>query len=311
MIHQRNIGIGIAAIVLCLALTTTMMAQCSCRDCSSGAGADVYDADVSSFLQNVGTGQPNLDPGCSDNCCERPSCPAVCCGPYVSVFGGWSSVSEFFRSQDLGTISRPSSTQAVDGMGNPLFDGMGNPIFVLEEVQQTEERQYNFQDGFVGGISIGRQVHQRARAELEFSYRSPDFDSYQVQTFTDNFLETDAISPATGSLEAYAIVTNFLVDFNQRAYQRFNFYGGAGMGIIDFNGTATTATNVYEIDDTGFVFQIIGGLNRAVTSRVDLFGEYRYVVAGNVNVFDVTAGESLGDFQYKANEVFVGIRIRK
>jgi opacity protein-like surface antigen len=296
---------------MCIAVETAVVAQCDCGSCGSSTGGEVYDAGVSSFLHNLGTAPLNTEPGCVDNCCERPSCPAVCCGPYVSAFGGWSNVSEFFRTQDLGTISRPSTTQATDNMGNPLFDMMGNPIFVSESVQQTQERQFNFQDGFAGGIAIGRQVHQRARAELEFSYRSPDFDSYQVQTFTDNFLETDSISAATGSLEVYSLMANFLFDISPRTYQRFNFYGGAGVGIVSFSGQATTATNTYDIDDTGFEFQLIGGVNRTITSRVDIFGEYRYVVADNVNVFDVTAGQSLGDFDYKANEVFFGIRIRK
>lgn len=310
MIHQRTIGIGIAAFVMCFALTATVMAQCECSSCATNAGSEVYDSGVASFLQNVGTGPLDTQPGCVDNCCEPVTCPVVCCGPYVSAFGGWSNVSEFFRFQDLGTVSRPSTTQAVDDMGNPLFDSGGNPIFVFESVAETQDRQFNFQDGFAGGIAIGRQIHQRARGELEFSYRSPDFDSYQVQTFTNDFLETDSISAATGSLEIYSLVANFLFDISPRTYQRFNLYGGAGMGIVNFSGQATTATNTYNIDDTGFEFQIIGGVNRTLTSRMDLFGEYRYVVADNVNVFDVT-GQSLGDFRYKANEVFVGIRIRK
>ena len=315
MIHQRTIGIGIAAFVVCFALATTTMAQCDCGSCGSdsGVGGEIYDSSVSSFLQNVGTGQGEAVTGCVNNCCERPRCPAVRCGPYVSVFGGWSCVSEFFRLEDLGTITTTTRTQVLDQNGNPALDSNGNQIFDTETTTtvNVEERQFNFDDAFTGGIAIGRQVHQRGRFELELTYRNPDVNSFQVQVIADDFLDSDTISAATGSLESYSLMGNFLFDFSYRAFKRYNFYGGAGLGVMNFSGDATTATNVYEIDDTTFVFQAIGGLNRTITSRVDIFGEYRYVVADDVSVFDVTAGSALGDFSYKSNDVFVGLRLRR
>jgi len=304
VLNKLLLTIGISlAISFCGGFSPmAVWAQCDCGQCADETVGYADDAGAI-FLQNVGNGQSTTYPGCAGNLCERPSCPVVCCGPYVSAFGGWSNISDFFRLQDQGTQDSMVVIGTDPDTGEPIFET------VTEEFE--EGRYFNFDDNFAGGFAIGRQVHQRARMEVEAGARQYDFQSYQVQTFTDNQLTSDAISSAVGTLRGYTIMGNVLFDFAPRAFQRSYFYGGAGIGVLISDATATTATNIYTIDETSFAFQVIGGINRTITQRLDLFVEYRYVAADNINVFDQTAGASLGDFDYRTNDIFLGFRLRK
>lgn len=298
-IRKNGIGkpwIALGVIVSCFFHVPALFAQCDCGACGGDVG--VYDSIGTSFGSDCGVdsfGQNFGQSPCVDNCCERERVPQTRCGIYGSAFGGWSNISQLFRTQDFGDVTIP-----VPGPDPDITQTL------------SEDRSFNLDADFVYGVAVGRQFHPRGRMELEGAFREHDFESFQVQSFVDGVEDgAPAIADAAGSIRTISGMGNILFDVNPRSKNRFNLYAGGGVGMMDFSGMATTATNVYQFDDTNFAFQVIVGLNRAVSRRIDAFAEYRYVVAENVNIFDQTAGVSLGDFDYRANEVFVGVRLRR
>ncbi len=302
------------SLVLCCffaVIPVVSFAQCDSGDCGDVFGQSPefdysYDYDVESE-QTTGSS------GCADGRCPQSCCPAVKCGPYISVFGGWSTVDNF---SGLGSINQ--STQALPNPNPPPAS-----IFVATATQL--EQSFQTGDGPAWGFAIGRQVHAQARMELEGAYREYDFDSLRIQEFSDTFTTLDpnedpvfnliptnfVTDAAVGNLQSYSIMGNFLYDFSPRCLRKYNLYGGGGIGAITVSGTATTATNVYDFNDSTFAYQIILGVNRSVTRRLDVFMDYQYLSAASITVDDVTAGNSLGAFDFDSNNLFFGMRLRK
>jgi opacity protein-like surface antigen len=201
---------------------------------------------------------------------------------------------------------------------------MDNPAqFQIDATQQ--ERSFQTDDGAAGGFALGRQVHPQARLELEFGYRQNDFDSFRIEEYTDSLISTDpnadpsgiqaltniTTEAAVGELQSYTIMGNFLYDFSPRFLHRYNLYGGGGIGAINVSGTATTATDVFDVNDSTFAYQIIFGCNRSITQRIDLFLDYRFMSASSISVTNASNGASLGSFELNTNSVFLGMRVRK
>jgi hypothetical protein len=54
------------------------------------------------------------------------------------------------------------------------------------------------------------------------------------------------------------------------------------------------------------------GANMRITQMVDIFGEYRYFAADEINLQTQTGVYSTlaGEFKYETDNVFVGVRLR-
>lgn len=298
--------------------TSTVVAQCQSGGCDGGYAGSSSDGGV--FESNVESGQPYDFPSCADGSCQRPpTCPSSYCGPYISVFGGWTTIDRF---RTLGIVTEQVTTTIVPPV-NP-----GDDATRIYEYDGTQlERSFQTDDGGAGGFALGRQVHPQARMELEFGYRQNDFDSFRVEEYTDSFITTDIAEndpvfdnlaltdvntvAAVGEMRSYSIMGNFLYDFSPRFVRRYNLYGGGGIGILNVSGTPTTATDVYDVNDTTFAYQIIFGVNRSVTQRIDMFLDYRFLSASSISVTDASNGASLGSFELNSNNLFFGMRFRK
>ena len=268
------------------AFPTPVIAQCGCQNSSCDGGCSGSHLDGSNFMANVGTGASQVFPTCDDGSCPVPACcPSRPCGPYVSFFGGLTTIDSF----------------GVDG------------ITLLPPPNLVENRGFNGDDGFGTGFAIGRQVHPQMRFEVEGTYRENDIEAYQVFQYDipSGILTNQTEDTVFGDVKSYSILANLVYDFTPRCVGMTNFYAGAGIGGIGVNGNAITATNVFDINDETFAYQIIAGINRSVSKRLDVFVDYRFVDAASIDVFDQNAGLVQRDFDFTTNNLFFGMRLRR
>lgn len=168
-----------------------------------------------------------------------------------------------------------------------------------------------FDDGYAVGFAIGSQVHPNVRYELETTFRSNDADEWVIEDFAAGVVTASTRTPATGNVESYTGMVNFIFDLPRRQPNCLNFYGGVGIGALFVDGEIVSGGNTYDVSDSSFAFQAIAGVTKAINTRVDLFGEYRFLNAQNVLVENLTTATSLGDFEFKNNTLFFGLRFRR
>lgn len=223
--------------------------------------------------------------GCSCGSSGCSSCGTGSCGPifderYFSLFGGFTNVDNFER-----TLSTPTAT---------FIDGA------------------NLRSGHVFGGAIGGVVRQFIRTEIEFTFRSTDVNSVFSQEFDlDGVLVADARDPATGQVDTYSGMYNVVFDVGKRCVGTPHLYIGGGLGAIYADGAFDSAAESFAVSDSSFAYQFIAGLNMPVRSHVDLYTEYRYLGADNLQVENLTLGTSMGDYTYDSHSVLFGARFRR
>ena len=266
-------------VIVMIASPVVVTAQVA-SDCGGNCGPTQVGSD---FFQN--STAANAFPACPPEGCPQLPCePAVCCGPYVSLFGGLTTFDNF-------------EFEIATGAG------------------VVEERSLDADEGYAFGFAIGEQFLPRARAEFEVNYSDSEFDAFGlIETTTANGVSTITNSEtelAVGDIETIGVMANVLYDFSPRCIGRFNLYGGGGVGAIYANGTAVTATRSLNVNDASFAYQIIAGANRPINQRVDVFAEYRFVHASTLTVVEQIANQNLGGFQMENNNLFFGMRFRR
>jgi opacity protein-like surface antigen len=211
---------------------------------------------------------------CVDPCADVPHC-----GHYLSIFGGYSDIDNFERT--------------------------------LETIGTTNILGARLDDDWCYGLSIGRQYHPHGRIEFEYTYRENGVQSWFENEFDNTgLLVSSTVSPAVGDMRLHSGVINLLFDLYDRQLGRPGLYLGGGIGSIYIDSAFTVGPTTYDVDDTSFAYQFIGGVNYPVSQRVDLYTEYRYLGADYLDVDDVTNVQSLGDFTIDVHHLFFGARIR-
>jgi opacity protein-like surface antigen len=211
--------------------------------------------------------------------CDQ-DCSALTRCRYISGFGGWNYHEDFVFA-DAGDV--PDGADVNSG---------------------------SLDDGELFGVAIGAQVHPVVRYELEAAYRNNDAEDWRIQQFAGGVVTSDIMQAAIGNLESYSGMANFIFDFAPRQRRCPQPYAGVGFGFLSVEGNFTTATNNYVVNDTSVAWQFIGGINQAVTQRIDAFVEYRFIASTHISVFDTTIGSSLGDFEINNNSFLGGLRFR-
>jgi opacity protein-like surface antigen len=214
-----------------------------------------------------------------ESCCDTCEPPARCTH-YLSAFGGFVDIDNFERK--------------IENFPNTNIDG------ALHD------------DDWAYGLTLGRQVHPHGRMEFEFTYRDNGIETwFERQYDEDNILLSNTELPAIGSNRNYTGMVNIVFDLYDRCEWWPGLYLGGGIGGIYMDAEFATAANTYECDDTSFAYQFIGGVNLPVSERIDIFTEFRYLGADYLNVDNLTAGQSLGDFTFDSNNLFFGVRLRR
>lgn len=270
------------ALGVCVSLLTlsASVAQCQsgCSDCDQESG--VYQEVISGECGSSSDWDHDFYDCCRKSRFDSEVLDACCEKVYFSVFGGATSIEDFHREVVTGATT-------VDLEGADLVDG------------------------YILGGAVGHRVHQHFRLEAEYSYRFNRASSWFTATETNGIQTAFAAVPATGRVYSHAGMFNALYDFSQRRVRCPNFYGGGGIGVLTIDADITAAATNYVSDDSQFAYQIIGGVNYPVSQRIEVFGEYRFLGAEDLDVFDATAGTPFGDFDYNSHSLLLGLRFNR
>jgi opacity protein-like surface antigen len=231
----------------------------------------------------VGVGQPyfgDTTQSCGDcgTNCGTACRPCVDCCKYLKGFGGGVQLGDY---------------QATDG------------IFIYEG---------EFSDGFLAGGALGRKIMPFLNMEAEFCYRTNDGDEVSVYDLQGQQLFEE---PWEGDIQVYSGMTNYLLE-GCRRIGHCGIYGGAGAGYAFVDGELTSTAFSVDIDDSGFAYQFIAGISRAIGCRADVFAEYRYFAVEDLcaehdfqtNTAPPVQGEGTMDaFDYRTHNVLFGLRL--
>ncbi len=197
--------------------------------------------------------------------------------PYFGIFAGVTFPEDFAREQ---------AGLPFDRSGVSLLEG-----------------------GLYGG-SAGIRWNDRIRTELEFNYRRYSAEDWFQQTSIGGFLQTTFSDPVNGQLEAYSGMANITFDLIEKPIY-FGAYAGIGAGVLYANGDFQSSTDLFEVEDSSFAWQVILGASYRVSLRSELFAEYRFLQADNLQLINQTAGTNLGDFTVDSHDIVFGIRFSR
>lgn len=221
--------------------------------------------------------QIGLDGYCN-NCLDQPY---SCCEPlfYISVFGGYSD-------------------SEIDGLA------------VERRVEVPTLGQYQLDDGYGFGFAIGQTQGANLRTELEYSFRSNDATTFELNNLADLDLSGD-VSASSGMF-------NFAWDFNNiQSVSRIRPYigGGVGFSFVDADLEYDTNTKLHTTDidnDTAFAWQAFAGITYQFSTSMNFFVEYRHFDVSGLTLESQPDTDTVlfGDFDYRVNNLFAGFRLR-
>lgn len=168
------------------------------------------------------------------------------------------------------------------------------------------ETEYKMDAGWGGQIAVGRQF-DHFRLEAEGGYSRNDADHYE------------AIVPPTGEIAAegghrvWRVMANGYYDFGDGPVQP---YVGAGIGYADVKIRLFAARAPFPNEDPmlilddhsgEFVYQAMAGAGFAVSDRMKVTAQYRWLSAGKVHMTDLGGFEHIR--QHHGHNVDVGLRL--
>ncbi|MFT5180375.1 MAG: OOP family OmpA-OmpF porin [Alphaproteobacteria bacterium] len=188
-----------------------------------------------------------------------------------------SSSTRFFQGLYLSGAIGAHSTQNAD-MG-------GGSISVENDTDP----------GLAGLVGLGLQLGTTNwRAELEGGYRGSD---------------VDAISGTAGSgdVDAMTLMGNAFYDIG--VTQKLDLYLGGGLGLadVDYSSVSPVGATSVNDNDLGWAWQLGAGAAYAVTDRLKLTLDYRFL---NIEDLDFPTSPSVAevDAKYRDHAIFVGLR---
>ena len=140
--------------------------------------------------------------------------------------------------------------------------------------------------------TVGYGFGSGFRIEAELSQRNSDVDSV-------------AGAAGTGSMDATALMANLVYDIDTGLGLKPYLGFGAGAVRLDA-GTTAIAGSTLDDRDTVFGAQGILGLGYAVTSQLDLFGQYNYLRTADADMR--LANGNAVSVGYDSHALFVGLR---
>ena len=152
----------------------------------------------------------------------------------------------------------------------------------------------SFDTGFIAGGAVGyAYAGLPIRAELEYAYRSSDIAGLPAGIGTgDNFAST-------------AFMVNGIYDF--RGAGGWRPYVGLGVGVLTEVDLDLTAP-VGEYSDTSVpAFQVMLGAEYALNDTTSLYGEFRYLDAGSV---DLAGPGGILRTDYSSADLVLGVSFR-
>ncbi|NWH08894.1 MAG: OmpA family protein [Alphaproteobacteria bacterium] len=170
----------------------------------------------------------------------------------------------------------------------------------INSASQTTELSPGWAGALAGGYNF-----DGARIELELGYRDNDADSLEQPsgTFLDNL---------EGDVTQFSQMVNVLFDLPVTDKLAVTIGGGLGGVDVDGDYTLTTVGTSVRMDDYAFAYQAIAGASYDVTEQLELFAEYRYFVANDVEAVGYAAGGAAlpgpDETDLKSHTGLIGVR---
>mgnify|MGYP000102942882 CR=1 FL=1 len=200
-----------------------------------------------------------------------------------------------FRATALATFSAvlfSASVQAQDA-GPYVSAGVGLLKSKDTTVTDTASRTVKFDNGNLGALGLGYDYGANWRAEVELARRAADLKSVSG-------------TAATGEMLATSLMANAIYDFDINS--PITPYLGAGIGLAQVklkNASPFGASSIND-SDRGLALQGIAGASYALNEAVNLFADYRYFTARNIDLH--TAAGAAASMDAKTHSVMVGLR---
>ncbi len=194
-----------------------------------------------------------------------PTANAAGSGWYVSLSGGanWLDDSSFF-------VSNPTSTFTLATDSDTGWIVTGAVGYSLTN--------------FMAGL----------RAEVEAGYRQNQVDG----AFLSSTVLTTDFGPVDVDHQTFSVLANLWYDFDVGGFKPY-LGGGIGWAETEFEGTynGVLATTPFSFEDSGFAWQVGGGINFDVSPNVKLGVNYRYFSGPEVTVLgpNLLAGDIESD----------------
>ncbi|MBN4016631.1 OmpA family protein [Rhodospirillaceae bacterium AH-315-P19] len=162
----------------------------------------------------------------------------------------------------------------------------------------TFARQSEFSSGYVAGVALGHGFGP-IRLEGEFLYRENDVDGL-----------VGGPGMVSGDRSIRSFTANVLYDFYSLTLspdRSLDLYVGAGLGIanVSFNGVAEGGAALLDADDSVFAYQAIFGVSHALSDRLSINLDYRYLTT--VNPEFVTAAATNVETEVADHSVLFGL----
>lgn len=184
----------------------------------------------------------------------------------------------------LAASAEPFYVGASGGVSIPRDSDLESSAFNVEAQQDI---------GWLGLINFGYEYGHGLRTELEFGYRKSDLD-------------TIGGVGASGDVSALSGMLNLIYDLD--VSWPIMPYIGAGIGAarVKANGASPVSTTSIDDNDTGLAYQIMAGIEYAVTDQLMLNMGYRYFAVPDLT-FTASNGASV-DTDYASHNVTLGLR---
>lgn len=209
----------------------------------------------------------------------------------------------------------PAAAQAQTGQDDGFYLGLSGGANFLTDTDfgiqggaATVDNEYDTGFALSGsaGYDTGRVwQYGGVRTEISVSYRENAIDQHSVAALGG------AQPGSTGEASSTAVMLNGYHDFATGT--PIVPYLGAGVGYAwnDLSDYGVQAVpNVLDDDDSGFAWQLIGGVGYDVTSRATISLDYRYFSTSADVTSSPATGSTDSEVDLDSHTVMLGLRYR-
>ena len=197
-------------------------------------------------------------------------------------------------------LDSPQPVSLWDGFYVKLLGGTGGITTDSFSLNGTSTSA-DYGGGWMAGMSIGRQFNENVSVELEWAYRSNDLDGVRRggSTFGDGDLASTGLFLNLG----------WMFDGWGAAGTRWRPYAAIGAGFMEEVDMDLTSAGIEDVSDTWVAaIQGVVGLEKELGGRWALFGEARYLYAGDADLSAESGVRQNVTVDYQGWSALVGVR---
>lgn len=203
----------------------------------------------------------------------------------------------------------------VAGGGNWLDDNSFLAITSSEDETTTLDFANDPRIGFVLSAAVGMHLNnllQGLRAEGELAYRENDVDAAWFST-TESLVSPSALEADSGVVQyqhnAFSIMANVWYDFQVVGLKPY-VGGGIGWADVEADGVYQGKSAGQSFSESGFAWQLGGGLHLPIDEKLTLGIGYRYFSGPDITIPAPSEVNPLsGSVDTKTHSVTVGLTV--